>query len=181
MFRAGRGLAGMVPRTRAVVAMTTMASRVVATAPRMVASRMMASPAAAPVQWRRGYSVISASPEAEVYHYDQVKRLATHPDPHTVLVDVREPVEYEEGHIPGAVNLPFKSSPGALGLSPDDFLDAFGFNKPDANDLLVFYCLGGVRSTAAEELADTFGYKHRANYVGSWEDWVAHENQSSSA
>lgn len=161
-----------------MVALRTMALRMVAL--RMVALTTKMA-AMAPAQWRRSYSVISASPEAEVYHYDQVKRLATHPDPHTVLVDVREPVEYEEGHIPGAVNLPFKLSPGALGLSPDDFLDAFGFNKPDANDLLVFYCLGGVRLTAAEELADTFGYKHRANYVGSWEDWVAHENQSSLA
>lgn len=126
---------------------------------------------------KRWLLVISASPEAQVYQYDQVKKLATHPDPHTVLVDVREPVEFEEGHIPGAINLPFKLSPGALGMSPEDFQDAFGFDKPDPKDLLVFYCLGGVRLTAAEELADTFGYKHRANYVGSWEDWVAHENR----
>lgn len=129
----------------------------------------------------RFYSVISATPDAQIVNYDQVKKLAEHPDPHTVLIDVREPVEFEEGHIPGALNVPFKSSPGALELSPEDFSEAFGFPKPDKKDLLVFYCLGGVRLTAAEELAQTFGYKNRANYVGLWEDWKTHENAAEHA
>lgn len=126
----------------------------------------------------RSYSVISSSPQAELYDYDKVKKLATNPQPNTQLVDVREPLEFLEGHIPGAINVPFKLSPGALGLSPEEFHDAFGFDKPNPKDLLVFYCLGGVRSTSAAELAETFGYKHRGNYVGSWEDWVTHENKA---
>ncbi|KAI5958881.1 hypothetical protein KGF57_002315 [Candida theae] len=130
----------------------------------------------------RTYSVLTESPEAKVYKYDDVKEIATNPSKHpdSVLVDVREPVEYDDGHIPGAINVPFKSSPGALDLSEDDFLDNFGFEKPEKNKELVFYCLGGVRSTAAEELANTFGYKKRGNYVGSYEDWVAHENKNKS-
>ena len=130
----------------------------------------------------RSYSVLTESPEAKLYKYDDVKDIAANPKKHpdSVLVDVREPVEYDDGHIPGAINLPFKSSPGALDLSEDDFLDNFGFDKPDKNKELVFYCLGGVRSTAAEELANTFGYKKRGNYVGSYEDWLAHENKKKS-
>ncbi|KAG5420452.1 hypothetical protein I9W82_002333 [Candida metapsilosis] len=130
----------------------------------------------------RSYSVLTETPEAKLYKYDDVKEIAEHPSEHpdSVLVDVREPVEYDDGHIPGAINVPFKSSPGALDLSEDDFLDNFGFEKPDKNKELVFYCLGGVRSTAAEELANTFGYKKRGNYVGSYEDWVAHENKKKS-
>lgn len=132
----------------------------------------------APRQSFRFYSVLSSESKAKIYSYEDVKELTTNPDkfPNTLLLDVREPVEFHDGHIPNALNVPFKSSPGALDLSPEDFEESFGFEKPDKTKELVFYCLGGVRSTAAEELANTFGYEHRGNYVGSWEDWVSHEN-----
>lgn len=79
------------------------------------------------------------------------------PDDYLIL-DVREPDEYAQGHIPQAVNLPYKSAPGALGLEPEEFHETFGFDKPSTDKALVFYCLGGVRATAAESLAATFGY-----------------------
>ena len=127
----------------------------------------------------RFYSVLTESPEAKVYKYADVKDVAVHPENHpdSVLVDVREPTAFGDGHIPGALNIPFKSSPGALDLSEEDFQEHFGFPKPSTDKELIFYCLGGVRSTAAEELANTFGYKKRGNYLGSWEDWVKHENK----
>lgn len=130
----------------------------------------------------RHYSVLSLS-EAKLYNYDDVKNIVEKPEahPNTVLIDVREPVEFEEGHIPGAYNVPFKSSPGALDLPAEDFEEIFGFSKPSKDQELVFYCLGGVRSTAAEELANTFGYTKRGNYVGSWEDWVARNNTREAA
>ncbi|KAI5962509.1 uncharacterized protein KGF55_003585 [Candida pseudojiufengensis] len=128
---------------------------------------------------KRSYSVLTESPEAKIYKYDDIKKIASNPEkfPESVLIDVREPVEYSDGHIPGAINIPFKSSPGALDLNEDDFQENFGFNKPSEDKELVFYCLGGVRSTAAEELASTFGYKKRGNYLGSYEDWQSHENK----
>ncbi|CUM55800.1 unnamed protein product [Debaryomyces tyrocola] len=129
----------------------------------------------------RLYSVLSTSPEAKLYNYENVKEIVKNPSahPNSLIVDVREPVEYEDGHIPNAINIPFKSSPGALDLSPEEFNDNFGFDKPSKDKELIFYCLAGVRSTAAEELADTFGYKKRGNYVGSYEDWAAKENAKS--
>lgn len=129
----------------------------------------------------RLYSVLSASPEAKMYNYDNVKEIVNNPTSHpdTVIVDVREPVEYMDGHIPNSINIPFKSSPGALDLSEEEFSDSFGFEKPDKKKELIFYCLAGVRSTAAEELASTFGYKKRGNYVGSYEDWASKQNKAS--
>lgn len=126
---------------------------------------------------QRSYSVLSQC-EAKLYNYDDVKKITTQPEafPNTILVDVREPVEFQEGHIPGAYNVPFKSSPGAFDLPEEDFEESFGFAKPGKDKELVFYCLGGVRSTAAEELANSFGYSKRGNYVGSWEDWISQEN-----
>ncbi|CUM62907.1 uncharacterized protein PRCAT00000466001 [Priceomyces carsonii] len=126
----------------------------------------------------RRYSILTTPSEAKLYDYKDVKDVVDHPAKHpdSVLVDVREPVEFHDGHIPGALNIPFKSSPGALDLSPEEFEDNFGFDKPSKEKELIFYCLGGVRSTAAEELAKTFGYKNRGNYVGSYEDWASKEN-----
>lgn len=123
----------------------------------------------------RNYSVISEECKAKHYDYKDIKQLVKNPSSDVMIVDVREPVEYQEGHIPGAINIPFKSNPGALGLSEEDFEENFGFEKPDPNRELVFYCLAGIRSTAAEDLARTFGYKKRGNYVGSYEDWVSNE------
>lgn len=116
--------------------------------------------------------------EAKIYKYEDIKELVQNPSkhPNAVIVDVREPIEFQEGHIPGAINLPFKSSPGALDLSEEDFEDVFGIPKPDKTKELVFYCLGGVRSSAAEDLASSFGFLKRGNYIGSWEDWVSREN-----
>lgn len=131
----------------------------------------------------RAYSVLSSSPQAKLYDYKLIKEIATNPEqfPESVLIDVREPVEFNDGHIPGAINIPFKSSPGALDLSPEEFSENFGFDKPAQDKELVFYCLGGVRSSAAEELANTFGFKKRGNYIGSYEDWVANETAAEAA
>lgn len=124
---------------------------------------------------QRLYSVLTHA-DAKPYKYEDIKQLVAQPIEKTLLVDVREPAEYAEGHIPGAVNVPFKSSPGAFGLSAEEFHDSFGFSKPEKDTELIFYCLGGVRSCAAEELANSFGYSKRGNYSGSYEDWISHEN-----
>lgn len=132
----------------------------------------------------RQYSVLTQKPAKE-YKYRDVKALiegaAAGTTPEVLLIDVREPTEFQEGHIPGAKNVPFKSSPGAFDLAEDEFEESFGFPKPAKDQPLVFYCLGGVRLTAAEELANTFGYTNRGNYIGSYEDWVAQETAAKKA
>lgn len=138
------------------------------TIPKVTASVRSATP-------QRLYSVLTLA-DAKPYKYEDVKAFVAAPAEKALLVDVREPAEYAEGHIPGAVNVPFKSSPGAFGLSAEEFEESFGFAKPPKDTELIFYCLGGVRSSAAEELANSFGYSKRGNYAGSYEDWVTHEN-----
>ncbi|CAM9019612.1 unnamed protein product [Wickerhamomyces anomalus] len=113
---------------------------------------------------------------AKIYTYEEIKNLVTNPDPNKLLVDVREPSEVQEYAIPNSINIPYKSTPGALDLSPEEFEDVFKFEKPDKDKELIFYCVAGVRSTAAAELAQIFGYNHLGNYVGSLNDWKAHEN-----
>lgn len=121
--------------------------------------------------------IITETPPAKLYTYPEVKKLTLNPDPSKILVDVREPEEVKlYGTIPTALNIPFKSTPGALDLPEEDFEDLFGFDKPSKDKELVFFCQAGLRSAAAEELVGTFGYTNRGNYSGSFNDW--YENES---
>jgi phage shock protein E len=54
-----------------------------------------------------------------------------------LLIDVREPVEYEEGHLEGSINIPL----GKLSL----FLETLN----DLNTPLYLYCRSGARSHEA--------------------------------
>lgn len=85
-------------------------------------------------------------------------------EPGVRLVDVREPEEYAGatpygeavgGHIPGAVNLPWRTLPGAA--------------VPEGP--LVVYCTGGVRSAFAWVILTDAGHSV-ANYDGSWWEWA---------
>ncbi|QOU21603.1 hypothetical protein BRETT_001328 [Brettanomyces bruxellensis] len=125
--------------------------------------------------FQRHYSVIEEEGSAPVIDFNKMKTIVKEENPGFVVVDVREPDEYKTGHIPGAINIPCKSSPGAFGLSPEEFKLTFGFAKPAKDKTLVFYCLGGIRSSISEELAGTCEYSKRLNYKGSWEDWVANK------
>lgn len=127
-------------------------------------------------QFVRKYSVIE-NDAAPTIDFNKMKEIALSNDPKYVIVDVREPDEFSAGHIPNAINIPCKSSPGALGLDPEEFNLTFGFDKPPADKTLVFYCLAGVRATMSEELAGTYGYKNRLNYVGSFKDWIANNGK----
>ncbi|KAK4541838.1 hypothetical protein LTR36_007370 [Oleoguttula mirabilis] len=101
-----------------------------------------------------------------------MKQYTESPSQDRIIIDVREPAEYEEGYIPTAINIPIKSQPDAMLLPEDEFEDRFGFAKPDTDKEVVFYCKAGVRSSAAAQLAAQHGYKNVAEYRGSWMDWT---------
>lgn len=63
--------------------------------------------------------------------------------PGSILIDVREPDEYSQGHIPGSVNLP-------LGHISQ-------IRYPVSTPLFV-YCLSGARSSRACHSLETRGY-----------------------
>lgn len=48
--------------------------------------------------------------------------------------------------------------PLALSLSEEDFLDAYGIEKPARDTKIVFYCRSGARSASACEIARQAGY-----------------------
>jgi len=76
------------------------------------------------------------------------------------VVDVREPAEWEEGHILGAANIPR----GLLEYQAADKL-------PDKDARIVVHCaLGGRGSLAAKSLQE-MGYTNVANMDGGVKGW----------
>ncbi len=86
---------------------------------------------------------------------------ATKKDGKLVVLDVRTPDEYKEGHIAGAVNVDF------LGK---DFADQLA--KLDKEKTYVVHCRSGGRSTKSLETFQKLGFKsivHLDNGFGSWQ------------
>lgn len=88
---------------------------------------------------------------------DEVKRGLA--DGSILLVDVREPHEFQAGHIPGAVSHPLSTfDPAAL--------------PRREGQRIVFSCAAGVRSAKAVELAEASGLDAREHYRGGFKDWA---------
>jgi sulfur-carrier protein adenylyltransferase/sulfurtransferase len=80
--------------------------------------------------------------------------------PGTVILDVREPDEYEQGAIPGAVHIPR----GTLEGSVENRL-------PDRDATVVIHCASGVRSAFAADTLTQLGYTDVASMAGGFNKW----------
>ncbi|HLN15160.1 MAG TPA: molybdopterin-synthase adenylyltransferase MoeB [Acidimicrobiales bacterium] len=77
-----------------------------------------------------------------------------------IFLDVREPDEYEQGALPGAVHLPR----GHLEFQVEGRL-------PDKTKPVVVYCAGGVRSAFAAKTMGDLGYTDVVSMVGGFNRW----------
>src|SRR6266704_910182 len=77
-----------------------------------------------------------------------------------VLVDVREKLEWNEGHIPGAIHVPR----GFLELQIEEAV-------PDKSKTVVLYCAGGVRSLMAGRTLQQMGYDKAISMSGGVGQW----------
>jgi molybdopterin/thiamine biosynthesis adenylyltransferase/rhodanese-related sulfurtransferase len=77
-----------------------------------------------------------------------------------VVLDVREPDEYEQGALPGAVHIPR----GTLETSVEGKI-------PDKSSHVVIYCAGGTRSAFAAKTLQELGYSDVASVVGGFNRW----------
>lgn len=109
----------------------------------------------------------------KIYDFEGMKQLIHDKPPSAVLVDVREPAEFEVVKLPGSINVPFRSHPRGFSLGDGEFLSTFGVTKPTKDKELVFYCASGRRATSALSVAEKDGYTHCSLYPGSMNDWVS--------
>ncbi len=79
---------------------------------------------------------------------------------HYQLLDVREPDEYEQGALPGAVHVPR----GQLEFSVESRLT-------DKNAPVAVYCAGGVRSAFAARTLQELGYTDVVSVIGGFNKW----------
>lgn len=88
----------------------------------------------------------------------------------TLLIDIREPGEYERGHIPGAVHLPRGLLEFEIhGLVQSALSDR---NAPPEDHPVVLYCGTGGRSALAAETMATLGYRNVRSLSGGLVAWT---------
>jgi molybdopterin/thiamine biosynthesis adenylyltransferase/rhodanese-related sulfurtransferase len=80
--------------------------------------------------------------------------------PGTVVLDVREPDEYEQGAIPGAVHIPR----GTLESSVENRI-------PDKAATVLVHCASGVRSAFAAKTLGDLGYTDVVSVAGGFNKW----------
>ena len=72
-------------------------------------------------------------------------------DSSIVLIDVRNPDEVESmGKIPGSNLVPWPQLEEAISLSDEDFVERYGFAKPQKDAEIVTHCIGGGRAGKAQ-------------------------------
>ena len=98
-------------------------------------------------------------------------QLATHAKD-CVLIDVREPAEFDTGHIAGAVNIPR----GVLEFQVDAHPAVANVSDPalsHKDQPLVVYCRTGGRSALAALNLSRMGFSDVRSIGGGVTDWVA--------
>lgn len=78
-------------------------------------------------------------------------------DPNIVVVDVRKPVEYADGHVKDAVNIPLSEMTDPASMA----------NLEEEQNIYV-HCAGGYRSVIAASLLKRQGIHNLRNVLGGW-------------
>ncbi len=101
---------------------------------------------------------------------------------HYKLIDARAPVYYKgteptygkEGHIAGAINIPFSGLHDDKQVyDPAHFAQVFKEAGIEPGDKLVVYCHIGLQATEVIFAARTLGYQ-ASLYDGAFQDWATH-------
>jgi molybdopterin/thiamine biosynthesis adenylyltransferase/rhodanese-related sulfurtransferase len=98
--------------------------------------------------------------KAEIREVDTATAETMRDVPGTVVLDVREPDEYEQGAIPGSLHI----ARGNLESNIEG-------RVPDHDTPLVIICAGGVRSAFAAKTLTELGYTDVVSVVGGFNRW----------
>ncbi len=86
----------------------------------------------------------------------------------TLILDVREPNEFSEGHLVGAINIPR----GFLEVKAD--LEHYKRDErlADRTQEIVCYCGGGHRSALAAKTLQEMGFESVLSMKEGWTGWI---------
>ena len=85
-----------------------------------------------------------------------------------LILDVREPDEFAEGHIPGAINI----SRGFLEVKADENHHKRDERLQDRNQKIICYCAGGIRSLLAAKTLLEMGFDEVISMEEGWSGWT---------
>ena len=105
------------------------------------------------MRWKQFFTPVQSMSAADVREYLSDKTLQE-----VTILDVRQPGEYEAGHIPGAKLVPLPEL--------TDRLEEIDPSKP-----VVVYCAIGGRSRVASQTLSGKGYDHVINLSGGYKAW----------
>lgn len=95
--------------------------------------------------------------------FEQMKRIIE--SPNFVIIDARQPSEFEKAHIPNSINI--------FAYEDESSLIPKIFSLPKDKTIII-YCDGGTCDLShhlAEKLINSFGFKRVFLYEGGWEEW----------
>jgi len=87
-------------------------------------------------------------------------------EPGIIILDARPPEDYREGHIPGAISVPYDE----ILEKPEPFLHELPLDQE-----IIAYC-EGIQCSNAEDVAlllQERGYSNVKVFLGGWEEWTA--------
>ncbi|MDJ0909989.1 MAG: rhodanese-like domain-containing protein [Woeseiaceae bacterium] len=89
----------------------------------------------------------------------------------TLIIDIREPAEYQRGHIPGALHLPR----GLLEFEIHGLVERASIDQnkaPEEQDIILYCGTGGRSALAAATMAE-LGYRNVRSMMGGVVAWNA--------
>lgn len=88
-------------------------------------------------------------------------------DPKTLILDVREPGEWAEGHIPGALHVPR----GMLEAKADLEYANREARLADRSQPITVHCASGARSALAADVLQQMGFTNVRSMLGGITAW----------
>lgn len=85
-----------------------------------------------------------------------------------MVLDVREPEEYAEGHVPGAINIPR----GTLEVAADHEHEKRDDRLYDRRRRILCVCGGGFRSVLAAKTLQEMGFQETLSLKGGFTGWT---------
>ncbi len=104
--------------------------------------------------------------------------------PQTALIDsresdryqgIREPIDKIAGHIPGAINYPWKEVTNSDGYLLPQQQQYNRWSELENNQEIIVYCGSGVTACVNLLSLESAGIHKAKLYPGSWSDWISYE------
>ena len=107
-----------------------------------------------------GMSNVCLAQVADISQAELTQRIKTKHE--QLILDVRSPEEYKEGHVPGAINIPHDRL--------DSRLVEIGSYK---NKDVVLYCVSGGRAGKAAKVLNSAGLNNLQHLDGDMSGWIS--------